>query len=55
MSAIVIRAGRRHLVQVILEPDEAENIAFALGLEDMGARELFDLANEARALDEADR
>lgn len=43
---------RRHLIVVVLDPDEADNIGHALGSTDAGADQLHAWADEARALDE---
>lgn len=45
------RQAGGHLVVVVLDADEAEAIALALGPGDAGGRELQELAEEARALD----
>ena len=54
MSARVVNQhGRRGVVIVVtLDPDEAENVAHALGLDDGGAQELLDAAERARKLNE---
>ena len=43
---------RRHVVVVRLDPDEAENVADALGSDDRAHRELYKAAEQARAADE---
>ena len=42
-----------HVIVATLDPDEAENIAYALGLHDTGARDLLEAADECRRLNEA--
>jgi len=47
------RSTHSHRIVVVLDADEAEAIAGALGASDSGATELYKLAAEARAKDEA--
>lgn len=49
------RPTGEHLVVLVLEPGEAEAIASALGPGDAGGRELQELADEARRLEQQAR
>lgn len=46
------RSAREYVIVVVLEPEEAEGIALQLDSNDAGGRELLELAEEARALNE---
>lgn len=43
---------RRYMIKLTLTPDEADEVAYALGYHDAASRELHDAAEDARRLDE---
>lgn len=45
------RRAREHVVVLVLDPEEAENLADGLPSTDGAVRELYDLAARARAAD----
>jgi hypothetical protein len=52
MSEGVFWDGRKQqwMIQVVLDPEEARNIAYALGLSDTGAKQLLAWADEAEGM-----
>lgn len=52
MSAILV-GGREWRGQLDFDADELRNIAYALGMHDKGAQEMFDLAEELDRLNGA--